>query len=133
MIYRLKTTPAKSADIARQYGEFSHWHCQLNVMINPQTLPPFGRMAVSEQLEQHQLLPVDVYMTISPKGPTPKLVMHAEHQFQWTVLEKDRQQIDEVQRQMKLFRQVTLQEYNERLKEAPADESQAAKVKTRRK
>ncbi len=46
MIYRLKTVAAKSEQVSKQYGDFSHWHSQLNVMINPQTLPPFGRMAV---------------------------------------------------------------------------------------
>ncbi len=132
MIYRMKTSPAKSPEISRQYGEFSHWHCQLNVMINPQTLPPFGRMAISEQLEQRELLPTEVYMTISPKGPTPKLVIRAEHRFQWTMVERDRQNIDEAQRQMKSFRQVSLTEYNERLKEAPAEETQAAKGKRRK-
>jgi hypothetical protein len=130
MIYRLKTETAKSEEIARQYGEFSHWHCQLNVMINPQTLPPFGRMAVSEKLEQRNLLPTEVYMTISPKGPAPKLILRAEHRFQWTILEKDRQQIDEAQRQFKLFRQVTLQEYNDRVKQDDAAVSQAPNRKT---
>lgn len=133
MIYRLKTMDAKSPEVARQYGEFSHWHSQLNVMINPSSLPPFGRLAVSEQLEQRKLLPTDIYMTISPKGPQPKLVMRAEHRFQWTILERDRQLVDEAQRQMKLFRAVTLAKYNERVQEAPADDKQAAKGKTARK
>jgi hypothetical protein len=130
MIYRLKTEPAKSAEISRQYGEFSHWSSQLNVMINPQTLPPFGRMAVSEKLEQRKLLPTEVYMTISPKGPAPKLILRAEHRFQWTILEKDRQQIDEAQRQFKAFRQVSLQQYNDRLKEDAAEVSKAPSRKT---
>ncbi|HEY4307835.1 MAG TPA: hypothetical protein VGN12_00160 [Pirellulales bacterium] len=132
MIYRLKTIAAKSDEVARQYGDFSHWHSQLNVMINPQTLPPFGRMAVSEQLEQRKLLPTDIYMTISPKGPQPKLIIRAEHRFQYTMIERDRQMVDEAQRQMKLFRQVTLAEYNERLKEAPADSKQAKGKSTRK-
>jgi hypothetical protein len=130
MIYRLKTEVAKSAEIARQYGEFSHWHCQLNVMINPQTLPPFGRMSVSEKLEKRGLLPTEVYMTISPKGPAPKLILRAEHRFQRTILEKDRQMIDEAQRQSKLFRQVTLPEYNDRLKQDAAEVTKAPTRKT---
>ncbi len=132
MIYRLKAVDAKSPEVARQYGEFSHWHSQLNVMINPSSLPPFGRLAVSEQLEQRKLLPTDVYMTISPKGPQPKLVMRAEHRFQWTMLERDRQLVDEAQRQMKLFHPVTLAQYNQRVQDAPAEERQAAKDKPTR-
>jgi hypothetical protein len=137
MIYRLKTVAAKSPEVSRQYGEFSHWHSQLNVMINPSSLPPFGRLAVSEQLEERKLLPTDIYMTISPKGPQPKLVMRAEHRFQWTILERDRQLVDEAQRQMKLFHQVTLAQYNQRVQQTPADEKadgkQAAQGKTARK
>ena len=67
----------------------------MNLMVNPQTLPPFGRMVVSEKLETRKLLPTEVYMTISPKGPTPKLVLRAEHRFVWSLLDKDRQLVDE--------------------------------------
>jgi hypothetical protein len=132
MIYRLKTEPAKSDEISRQYGEFSHWSCQMNVMINPQTLPPFGRMVVSEKLEERKLLPTEVYMTISPKGPTPKLILRAEHRFVWKLLDKDRDLVNEAQRQMKVFRAVTIEAYNERLKEGPAEISQAAKGKSQK-
>ena len=133
MIYRLKTMPAKSDEIARQYGEFSHWHGQFNVMINPSSLPPFGRMAISKTLEERRLLPLEVYMTISPKGPQKKLVMRAEHRFQWTILETDRQSVSDAQRQMKLFRQVSLKEYNERLKDDPKQLTQASQGKPARK
>ena len=112
MVYRLKTVPAKTAGVAKQYAEFSFWHSQLNIMTNPHSLPPFGRIAVSEKLEERGLLPVEVFMKVSPKGPTQELQLRAEHRFQWTLLEKDRQQIDEAQKQFKVFRQVTLQDYN---------------------
>jgi hypothetical protein len=114
MVYRLKTVPAKSAGIARQYAEFSFWHSQLNIMINPGSLPPFGRIAVSEKLEERTLLPVEVFMKVSPKGPAQELSLRAEHRFQWTLLESDRKQIDDAQKQFKVFRQVTLQDYNAR-------------------
>lgn len=133
MIYRVKTEAAKSAEIARQYGEFSHWHCQLNVMINPQTLPPFGRIAVSEKLEQKKVLPTEVYMTISPKGPTPKLIMRAEHNFRWTILDRDRQLIDEAQRQLSAFKKVGLLEYNNRLKQETAESEKGPTRKTAKK
>jgi hypothetical protein len=132
MIYRLKTEAAKSDEVSRQYGEFSHWSCQTNVLINPGTLPPFGRMVVSEKLEERKLLPTEVYMTISPKGPAKPLVLRAEHRFVWRLLDKDRDLVNEAQRQMKVFRAVSLADYNERLKQEPAEVSQAAKGKSQK-
>jgi hypothetical protein len=132
MIYRLKTEPAKSDEISRQYGEFSHWSCQMNLLINPGTLPPFGRMVVSEKLEERKVLPTEVYMTIAPKGPTPKLILRAEHRFVWKLLDKDRDLVNEAQRQMKIFHAVSTAEYNDRLKQGAAEVSQAAKGKSQK-
>ncbi len=117
MIYRLKTIPSKSKEVSQQYAEFSHWHGQLNVMINPSSLPPFGRMVVNEKLEELGLLPSEIYMTLSPKGPERKLIMRAEHRFQWTLLESDRKKVEDAQQQFKLAKPVTLEEYNQRVEE----------------
>jgi len=127
MVYRLKTTPAKSPEIAHQYAEFSFWLGQLNVMLNPASLPPFGRIAVSEKLEQRKLLPTEVFMTISPKGPTQKLTLRAEHHFQWTIRDSDRKLVDETHKQLASFRQVSLKEYNSQravgVAQAPQDKT----------
>lgn len=117
MIYRLKTMPSKSEEISKQYAEFSHWHGQLNVMVNPGSLPPFGRMLVNKKLEELGVLPTEIYMTLSPKGPERKLIIRAEHRFQWTLLESDRKKVDDAQRQFSLATSVTLEDYNKRVEE----------------
>jgi hypothetical protein len=112
LIYRLKTTPARSAEAAEQYGEFAYWYAQLNAMMNPGSLPPFGRLKVNEVLEARGLLPVEVQMTLLPKeSPRKQVVLRAEHRLQWTLLESDRQRIDEFGKQLATFRAVSLDEY----------------------
>jgi len=118
LTYRLKTTPARSPEAAEQYGEFAHWYAQLNAMMNPGSLPPFGRLFVNEVLETRGLLPVEVQMTLFPKESARKqVVLRAEHRLQWTLLESDRQRIDEFGKQLATFRAVNLDEYRRRATE----------------
>ena len=69
IVYKLKTVPAKSAEVSHEYAEFSHWFAQLNVMVKPGQLPPFARLKINEMLEERQLLPTEVQLTIEPKEP----------------------------------------------------------------
>ncbi len=120
IVYRLKTISAKNKQGMRQYAEFSHWYAQLNPMLNPQSLPPFGRMAINDALEQREVLPVEVQMTLLPKQKGARsLSLKADHRFQWTLLEPDRQRIDEAGKQLAVFKQITLEEYNRRVNPAP--------------
>ncbi len=81
-------------------------------MLNPGTLPPFGRLAVNEMLESGGLMPVEVRMTLYPKeSPRKQVVLRAEHRLQWTILESDRQKIDDFGKQLATFRQVNLKDY----------------------
>lgn len=121
MEYRIKTANAKSEKAANEYAEFSHWHAQLNVMITPQNLPPFPRMKINDLLAERKLLPVEVNMTLLPNQNGPrKLSMRAEHHFKWTLVDSDRQRIQEAGRQLAVFQQVTLEDYNRRVADVPA-------------
>ena len=59
--------------------------------------------------------------------------MRAEHDFRWTILDRDRQMIDEAQRQLSAFKEVTLPEYNQRLKQDTAEADKCRSRKTAKK
>lgn len=110
--YRLRTMPAKSTRAVEQYAEFSQWSAQMNVRLTPNMLPPFARMAISRTLAERGLLPTDVQMTLDANQPgISKVTLRATHRYQWTLLEPDRQRIDEAGRQMAAFRELTVDEY----------------------
>ncbi|HEY2839881.1 MAG TPA: hypothetical protein VGJ26_12070 [Pirellulales bacterium] len=131
MEYRLRAAPAKSPRAVEQYAEFSQWSAQLNVMLTGRgTLPPFPRMTISRILAERGLLPTDVQMTLDADQPgVPKYSLRATHRFQWTLLEPDRQRIDEAGRQMAAFRELTLEDYILRGKQETAARPAAEKRK----
>jgi len=130
MEYRVRAAPAKSSRVVEQYNECSQWHAQLNVMLNPNTLPPFPRMEINKVLAERQLLPTEVQVTIDPKQPGLRQIsLRATHRFQWTLLEPERQRIEEAGRQLAAFREVTLEDYNRRGEEETAGKPAAAKRK----
>ena len=80
-------------------------------------------MKISQILNERGLLPTDVQMTLdSGQAGIPKYSIRATHRFQWTLLEPDRQRIDQAGSQMASFRELTVDEYVKR-----GDEETAAK------
>jgi len=130
MEYRLKTVPGKSTRAVEQYAEFSQWSSQMNVRLTPRSLPPFPRMKISQILSERGLLPTDVHMTLdSGQAGIPKYAIRATHRFQWTLLEPDRQRIDQAGSQMASFRELTVDEYINRGTPETASKQDPAKRK----
>jgi hypothetical protein len=130
MEYRLKTAPGKTTRAVEQYAEFSQWSAQMNVRLTPRALPPFPRMKISQLLGERGLLPTDVQMMLdSGQAGIPKYTIRATHRFQWTLLEPDRQRIDDAGRQMAAFRELTVEDYVHRGDKETAAKPEPAKRK----
>jgi len=55
--YRVETDTFDEPEIGLQYRSFSDWYARLNTMLQPQSLPPFPRLIVNQQIAQKGLLP----------------------------------------------------------------------------
>ena len=119
MTYRLTTIEAGNAALARQYREFSDWHCQLNALLTPGARPPFARMSVNAALEKRRRFPNETQLTVrTRKGiPPKKVVIRSEHQLVRRLVESDRDRVAQTDQFMAIFKPVTFEEYQSKIAE----------------
>lgn len=116
IIYRLVTQDAESKEIAEQYREFSDWYARLNYLLNPNALLPFSRLMVNAELAKREVVPREVYLTLTPKqGIAPKRVkLRSLHHLVRHLVESDRSRVNQIQQYMKMYKQVSYNEYRRR-------------------
>ena len=120
LTYRVKAVDGGNEEMSRSYREFCDWYCQLNTLINPGSRPPFARMMLNAALDQRRQLPVEVQLTIRPKGPkellpTKRIVVRSEHQLVRGLAESDRDRIAQTDQFMVIFQPVGFEEYQKKL------------------
>lgn len=113
MTYELRTMPASTEEMATQYIKFCDVYSHLNTLLNPGSLPPFGRLEVNRQLQQSTSLPVEIRLTIPPakKFGNREIEMVARHRYQDTLSNNDLDRIEKAGVQLTTFRQVSLSEF----------------------
>ncbi len=67
LVYRIKASAEPAPGMAAAYAEFANKYALLNVILMPQTMPPFARMAVNNDLAKKGLLPEKIEITIQPQ------------------------------------------------------------------
>lgn len=113
LTYELTNEPARSADVANQYSEFSDWYARLNAMTSPRALPPFARVQVNAALRQRQEIPKEVRLTVSPKQPSKRgqYAVRSEHAVQWRLSTVDRRRIEEINGALTDYQAVEFEAY----------------------
>ena len=87
-----------SAAVLEQYLHVADWMAQFNSVLHPQSLFPAPRLKLNEQLRKREMLPI----TIVLKADTdPPLNLQAQHKWAWNFEKKDRQMIDEWDKQLR--------------------------------
>jgi hypothetical protein len=110
--YKLQTQPANTPEAAQQYREFSDWYARFNAMSNPESTPPFARLAVNEELASRGLVPTEVQLTISaPRKLGRTVAVRSEHHVSWRLLKRDEERIAETANQLATFKSVAFDEF----------------------
>jgi hypothetical protein len=113
MTYRLAMQSTGSDAVATEYREFADWYAQLNAMLNPRSRPPFPRLLVNAVLGQHQAIAREVQLTLTPKKTLlPQgTTIRTSHQLIPEVAEHDLDRIAQTRQFMKIFKQVSFEQY----------------------
>ncbi len=111
--YRVETDTFDEPEIGLQYRSFSDWYARLNTMLQPQSLPPFPRLIVNQQIAQKGLLPKTVQLRISPSPRIGKqeLAIRSVHQVHLGLSAKDRERLAWVESCRRKFPEVSLIAY----------------------
>ena len=87
-----------SPEVLEQYLHVADWIAQFNSVLHPQSLFPAPRLKLNEQLRKRGMLP----LTVELKAETdPSLHLLAQHKWDWSFVKKDRQMIDEWDKQLR--------------------------------
>ena len=87
MSYLVKTVRAPSPEMADAFRQYTDWAAQLNFVLHGKSSMPAPRIQLNKYLVEHQLLPVEVTLTLADSENT-KLV--AEHIIDWKLSKDDR-------------------------------------------
>jgi len=112
--YAAKGTKPPEKDVVLRYRRFSDVAALLSGM-KPHGIPPFVRLRLNEGMADAGFVPTKVVRTIvQPKLiRNNKLVVVAEHEFNWLIAAKDDKQIDEVDSWLSKCDTVPLRKYLE--------------------
>lgn len=106
--YKLKCEKAAVPETVDVYLDFADWAARLNMLISPTGRLPGARLQVNDFLRDRKLLPIEV----TAENHKPDWHLVAEHRFEWSLTETDRQRIQECEGLLKEgLKQVTFEEY----------------------
>lgn len=113
MTYELKTRPASSATMVTDYRRFCDIYAHLNTLLNPGSLPPFGRLELNRQLAQSGQLPTEIRLTIPPlpKFGNQEVKLSTRHRFRETLSDGDLAKIEEAGLYNGTYQTVSLMAY----------------------
>ena len=111
--YQIEADTFDDPQIGLEYRSFSDWYARLNTMLRPQSLPPFPRLIVNQQMVQESLLPKAVQLRISPSRHIGKkeLTVRSVHQVQVGLSAQDRERLAWVEECRQKFPEVSLVAY----------------------
>ncbi len=118
--YRLETAPAQNKALMHYYREFCDRYAMLNTQLNPGARLPFPRMAVNEALERLGRFPLEVHLTVRPKGNgllAEKQIARSQHQLIPHLLQSDRDRIAQTDQFMAIFQPVSFRQYQKRIQD----------------
>lgn len=112
LTYRARGIAARSEEAAQRYRQFADWYARLNAM-QPNNLPPFGRLELNKALAERGLIPQEIERTIVRERPLTDRtsVVTSKHTVNWLISGTDRKRIEEAGQQLVNFREVLPQEY----------------------
>jgi hypothetical protein len=104
---------SESQSLSRRYRDFSDWYCRLNTILNPGARPPFARMIVNAALEDRQLFPREVHLTIQPKEGllAKRITVRSKHRLIRQLVESDRKRVSQTDQFMAMYASVDFREY----------------------
>lgn len=116
MTYKVLPLKAPAPEVSHQYHYFSNWYAQLNAMTHVAGLPPFARAKLDDVLDQRELLPKTVELTVSVPSRFGRrdVKLRSEHEFAWKLLNKDERLITDTHAAMAAYRQVSFDEFQQR-------------------
>jgi hypothetical protein len=105
MTYRMATISVPHRETWRDLRNYFNGYAKLNCIL-ASSLPPMPRLQVNETLELHNVVPVEVNLTMigSPN-------LRAEHLFTWMLSKDDRARITLVQEQLVSFKDISNKEF----------------------
>lgn len=112
--YELTTTPLDNPDLLHRYREFCDAQCLLNTRIDPGSRPPQARLIVNAALAEQAWFPVEVRLTLRPRGAGPlgkKITARSEHKLVRWLPESDRKRIARTDRLLATFRELSFADY----------------------
>lgn len=113
MKYRVKALQPTQPEVADLYRSFGDWFCRLNVRYAG-TYPPFGRLKLNEALQKRGLIPSEIEWTVLPQGGMLQTrVLRSTHEYQWTLSINDEKKVEQAQKQLVEFQEVTFRELME--------------------
>lgn len=117
--YDLTTVSIGSSTVSAQYREFCDWYCQLNTLLNPGSRPPFARMVVNRALDQRQLFPQEVKLTVQTGSgfPARRMTIRSQHRFVGPLVESDRDRVSQTAQFLAIFNPVPFAEYQRKVAE----------------
>jgi hypothetical protein len=103
--------PAEHASAVGLFRQFADWSLRLNAT-HARSFPPFARMELNRELQQHGLVPEQVELEFTPSSdPSQKAVYRSRQTFAWTLTDEDQRRIELVARQLLEFTPVTFDAY----------------------
>ncbi len=109
MTYRLATLAVEHSDVWRDLRNYFDGYAKLNCILSS-SMPPTPRLVVNAALEKHNVVPVEVNLSLEG-DENPQL--RAEHLYTWRLSKDDRARIALVGEQLVSFREVSNAEFQE--------------------
>lgn len=107
MTYSLATLAVDRPEVWRDLRNYFNGYAKLNCILSS-SMPPTPRLRVNEVLEKHNVVPLEVNLTLAG-AEEPQL--RAEHLFTWRLSKDDRARIALVGEQLVSFRDVSNAEF----------------------
>lgn len=113
MSYELQTRSATTKQMATQYLQFCDVCAHLNTLLNPGSLPPFGRLEVNRRLAEGANLPTEIQLTIPAVRMfgDREVKLATRHEYVETLSDADLASVEKAGRHNATFRAVSLAEF----------------------
>ncbi|QDU57729.1 hypothetical protein [Aeoliella mucimassa] len=112
MTYKAATKPVNRSEAWTDLRNYFDAYAKLNCMLGSPT-PPTPRLALNKSLENHNVYPTEVTLSIAGNSLTGEgdTELRAEHTFTWRLSKDDRARITLVDEQLVSFRSVSNAEF----------------------
>ena len=119
--YLIDTMAGGSPEAATQYRQFSDAMVGLAVVTKSSPVPPLARLVVNRELEKHGVLPASVSVKMQARSVgDPSLHIRTHHAVGWNLRPQDQQLVRDAESFEQSFREVSLDVYFGRVRQAQA-------------